>query len=557
MGRLKLTILCALWLLASMSPAWGGEGPRPAGEAVAKGLHWVDWLLILVYAAVVIWVGYASSKRKGTTSDYFIGGRGMGSFVIGISMFVTLYSTISYLGGPGEVVRYGPGIFLGAIFAFPFGYLFVAYVLVPVLMRRRVISAYQLLEEQLGPHVRTLGATMFIVMRMIWMAVLIHFGSDAIIVILGLDASAAPMVKIVTGIVAITYTSMGGLRAVMFTDTIQFLILFTGTLATILIVTLHFKGLGWIPTERMAHWQEQPIFSWDLTVRVTLIGAAVRAFFFDIMSPGSDQTQIQRYMATRDVKQARHAVLVRMIALTVTTLLLATMGVALVSFYDVNAHLLPEGKTFENFGDQIFPFFITHQLPIGISGLVVAALFAAAMSSIDSGVNSITAVFMVDFLDRYHRPPESDEQHKRIAKRLAFTIGIIVIGTSMLVPYVPGNFVEITARTIQVFIPILFGIFFMAFFVPWSTPFGVIVGTFYGVAAGVIVPYWQVFTGQEGMSFMLYIPVIFLGQSIPSCLLSLLPERGKPFAAQFGMAVVALLPLAAIILWVASLSPKG
>ena len=233
------------------------------------------------------------------------------------------------------------------------------------------------------------------------------------------------------------------------------------------------------------------------------------------------------------------------------------MGVALVSFYDVNAHLLPEGKTFENFGDQIFPFFITHQLPIGISGLVVAALFAAAMSSIDSGVNSITAVFMVDFLDRYHRPPESDEQHKRIAKRLAFTIGIIVIGTSMLVPYVPGNFVEITARTIQVFIPILFGIFFMAFFVPWSTPFGVIVGTFYGVAAGVIVPYWQVFTGQEGMSFMLYIPVIFLGQSIPSCLLSLLPERGKPFAFQFGMAIAALLPLAAIILWVASLGPQG
>ena len=548
---LRYTVASAVGLLASMSPVWGVDGQ--AGGVSASGLHWVDWLMIIVYAMVVVLIGYISSKRKGTMSDYFIGGKGMGSTVIGISMFVTLYSTISYLNGPGEMVRYGWGKVIGDIVAAPFGYLFVVFVLIPVLTRKRVISAYQLLEDRLGPHVRTLGAVIFIFMRMVWMSVLIHFGSVAIVVILNLEPSAEPVVKIVTGIVAITYTTMGGLRAVMITDTIQFFILFTGVIATILIVTLHFKGFSWVPTERLPHWVDQPLFSWDLTVRVTIIGAVIQSFFFDIMSPGSDQTQVQRFMATTDIKQARRAFLVRMIGLLLTSKLLAVMGLALVSFYQANATLLPEGKDFLNFGDQIFPYFIAHELPIGVAGLVVAALFAAAMSSVDSGVNSITAVFMTDFLDRYHRPPESEEAHKRIAKRLAFTIGIIVISVSMLVPWVPGNFVEVTARTIQVFIPILFAIFCMAFFIPWATPFGVILGACYGVATGIIVPYWEVFTGREALSFILYVPIIFFFQFIPSCLLSWLPSKGKSPGMLLGMALGALLPLALIILWVASI----
>tara|TARA_Y100000588_G_scaffold388887_1_gene490194 strand:- start:4586 stop:6271 length:1686 start_codon:yes stop_codon:yes gene_type:complete len=547
--KLGLPLLGAVGLLASISPVSGANGQG----AEASGLHWIDWVMICVYASVVIWIGYISSKRKGTTSDYFIGGKGMGSAVIGISMFVTLYSTISYLNGPGEMVRYGWGKLIGDIIAAPFGYLFVIFVLIPILTRKRVISAYQLLEDQLGPHVRTLGAVIFIFMRMVWMAVLIHFGSVAIVVILNLDPGAAPVVKIVTGFIAITYTTMGGLRAVMITDTLQFIILFTGVIATILIVTLHFKGFSWVPNERLPHWEDQPLFSWDLTVRVTIIGAIIQSFFFDIMSPGSDQTQIQRFMATKDIKQARRAFLIRMIGLISTTVLLGVMGLALVSFYSVNSTLLPEGKTFLNYGDQIFPYFIAHELPVGVSGLVVAALFAAAMSSVDSGVNSITAVFMTDFLDRYHRPPENEEAHKRIAKRLAFTVGIIVIGVSMLVPWVPGNFVEVTARTIQVFIPILFGIFCMAFFVRWSTPFGVIAGTCYGVATGIIVPYWEVLTGQEGLSFILYVPIIFFAQFIPSCILSWIPTRGKSPGVLFGMAAIVLLPLALIIVWVASI----
>jgi len=549
LAKLRLTVLSAIGLLVSMSPVWGADGQ----VAEASGLHWIDWLMIFIYAAVVVWIGYISSKRKGTASDYFIGGKGIGSTVIGISMFVTLYSTISYLNGPGEMVRYGWGKLIGDVVAAPFGYLFVIFVLIPVLTRKRVISAYQLLEDQLGPHVRTLGAVIFIFMRMIWMSVLIHFGSVAIVVILNLEPGAEPVVKIVTGLIAITYTTMGGLRAVMITDTLQFIILFTGVIATILIVTLHFKGFSWVPTERLPHWEDQPLFSWDLTVRVTIIGAIIQSFFFDIMSPGSDQTQIQRFMATTDIKHARRAFLTRMVGLISTTILLGVMGLALVSFYSVNSSLLPEGKTFLNYGDQIFPYFIAHELPVGVTGLLVAALFAAAMSSVDSGVNSITAVFMTDFLDRYHSPPENEEVHKRIAKRLAFTIGIIVISVSMLVPWVPGNFVEVTARTIQVFIPILFGIFCMAFFIRWSTPFGVLVGTCYGVATGIIVPYWEVFTGQEAMSYVLYVPFIFIGQFIPSCLLSWLPTRGKSPGVLFGMAAVALLPLALIIVWVASL----
>ncbi|MBC9888973.1 MAG: hypothetical protein F7B06_03790, partial [Opitutae bacterium] len=132
-GKLKLALLSTVGLLASMLPVCGVDGQT--SEVSASGLHWVDWLMIIVYASVVVWIGYISSKRKGTMSDYFIGGKGMGSAVIGISMFVTLYSTISYLNGPGEMVRYGWGKLIGDVVAAPFGYLFVFFVLIPVLTR--------------------------------------------------------------------------------------------------------------------------------------------------------------------------------------------------------------------------------------------------------------------------------------------------------------------------------------------------------------------------------------------------------------------------------------
>src|SRR5690606_15606125 len=135
----------------------------------------------------------------------------------GISLFATLLSTITYLSSPGEIIKYGPYL-LSGIVAIPIGYLVVAYVLIPAFMQYRLTSAYELLEMKLGLSTRLLGASMFIVLRLMWMAVLLNCASNAMLVMLGWDGRRLLAVTAVIGLVALIYSSMGGLRAVVITD---------------------------------------------------------------------------------------------------------------------------------------------------------------------------------------------------------------------------------------------------------------------------------------------------------------------------------------------------
>lgn len=541
--RFTLSVWLAVCVLASASRAQAATDAAPA--PARSGLHALDWLVVVLYAAAVLWIGWRSSRRKKSTVEYFIGDRGFGSLTIGISMFVTLFSTISYLSGPGEVIRYGPGIFFGSLLAIPFSYPVLAYVLLPALMKRRVVSMYELFETRLGRRIRTLGATMFIVYRTLWMAVLMHFGSVALSVILGVGDGAVPLITLVAGAIAVIYTSMGGLRAVITVDVLQFTVLLIGVIATLAVVTVNFGGFGWLPTEWNPQWSNQPFFSVDPTVRVTIVTAAILAFMLDT-AHGVDQTQVQRYMASADLGQARRAVLVRILGSALTWTFLVLLGVALTAFYQRHAASLPAGQTFASFADKTFPHFIAHELPIGISGLVVAAILSG-MSSIDSGVSAITAVVMNDFIGTKAQPARDEAAQNRLAKRLTYASGALVIGMSLLISSVPGNFYEIASRTFRLFIPIELGLVILALFIRSATPFGVVWGIVYGLSLGVLISYWQVFTASTGISFTLYIPCILTIQLVVSCLVSLLPTRGATVQRLVTLSMILLVALAAIV----------
>ena len=246
--------------MLTASPGLSAESV-PATQPTQTGLHPVDWLAIAAYAVAVLTIGWIDSRRKESTRDYFIGGKGIGSFIIGISMFVTLFSTNSYLANPGEMIKHGPAAALGGILALPIVFVLISYVYIPTLIRRKVVSAYELLEDQLGVSVRLLGAVMYIFVRTFWMSTMIYFASVALVTILGLDPAYGPAVAIFTGLIAITYTSMGGLRAVLLTDNLQFFVLFIGTFAAMVVTTIHYNGFAWIPTEWKPNWDTQPFWT--------------------------------------------------------------------------------------------------------------------------------------------------------------------------------------------------------------------------------------------------------------------------------------------------------
>ncbi len=455
------------------------------------GLKWIDWMIVVIYASSTLVLGWYFSRRQKDTQEYFVGSGNMNSVLVGVSLFATLLSTISYLSMPGEVLGKGP-VYMTNMLALPFVFLIVGYVLLPIYMRYRVTSAYELLEARLGLSVRMLGVVMFLSLRLVWMSLLVYLTAQALAVMIGVSENWIPAIVLATGLISVTYASLGGLRAVVITDLMQTILLFGGAVLVIVMVTVDFGGFGWFPTEWQDNWDTQPLFSLDPSTRVTFLGAVLTVFVWQVCTAGGDQVSIQRFMSTRDAAAARRSFATQMSVSVVVQLTLCLVGFALLAFFNAHPESIPDDLNLKQDADKIFPRFIAFHLPVGVSGLVVSAMFAAAMSSIDSGVNSITAVVMTDILDRFGKKPETERQHVFVARSLAFGIGATVVVGSMFVGQIPGNITEVTNKTVNLMVPMIFSLFFFALFVPFSKPAAVWIGWACGMTTAILIA----FSGQ-------------------------------------------------------------
>lgn len=484
---LRVAFLILITLLTTCPTALAQEDPDVTSTVQHVGLQPLDWCLIGLYAATTIALGFYYSRQE-NTNEYFVGGGNMNPFLIGVSLFATLLSTISYLSMPGESAGKGPVMLVGLL-AYPLIYVVVAYCLLPVYMEQRVTSAYALLEQRLGLSVRLLGAVMFLALRLVWMTLLVYMAAKALVVMMGVTESWIPYIVVVTGTVTIIYTTMGGLRAVVVTDLMQSVLLFGGALLVLITVSVDYGGLGWFPTSWQPNWDTQPIISFDPKTRVTVVGTVLALFVWYVSTMGGDQTSVQRFMATKDAAAARRALAVQLIVGSVVNVTLYLVGFALLGYFTTHPDYLPEHYSIAKNADDLFPRFISYHLPVGISGLVVSAMFAAAMSSMDSGVNSVTAVVMTDFLDRFGLKPKSEKGHVLIARSLAFGIGAVIVLGSYYVKYVDGNITEVTGKTVNLLAPAIFSLFVFALFIKRATPLGAWFGAIFGVGAAVAVAF--------------------------------------------------------------------
>lgn len=530
------------------------EGPHADVEvhtqtvlAQNRGLGWPDWTVIGLYGGFMIGVGWFYSRRQTSTEEYFLGSRRMKPFAIGISTFATLLSTISYLASPGEMIKHGP-VVLSGLLAGPIIFGVVGYALIPFLVKLRISSAYEILGNRLGAQVRLLGSSIFILTRLIWMALLIYLAAKAMVTMLGWRMSTIPYVVIVAGLVAVAYTVLGGLRAVVITDVFQFFILLGGALLTIFFVSVKLGGVGaWWPTEWAQNWDDQPFFSWDPAVRATVVGAIVANFTWWTCTAGSDQVVIQRYLATRDAITARRSFLINICADAVVGILLAIVGFAVLGFFRTNPQCLPEGGSLVKGADYLFPHYIANYLPVGIAGLVVAAMFAAAMSSLDSGINSIVSVVTNDFILRFRKATGTERHVVKLAKYLVLGIGIVIVLISSMIGKVPGNIMEVTTKTNGLFVGPLFGLFFMALFVPFANQLGAFFGAIYGFVTAAIIGYWDVMTGNPALSFQLVIVSSVVVHIVIGSLISLLSRLWKTRLGMVFWSLLATAPLAVIV----------
>ena len=482
------------------------SGPRVMS---AKGLDPADWVVIAVYGLGVLSIGAYYSLRTKDTEDYLLGGRTMRSSSIGLSLFASLMSIISYTAIPGELINKGP-VMLCWMLGLPIIYLVVGMVLIPRIVALPVTSGYELLETRLGMGNRRLGSGMFLANRMLWMGLIIYVASHKVLaVVLGLDEQSSFWVSVAIGLATLIYTFMGGLRAVVLINVIQAFILLAAAIATVALITVKMGGIdAWWPHEWSPTWDRQPLFSWDPRVRVTVVGSIVWLTVWWICTAGSDQMAMQRYLATRDAPAARKAFLLTLLSNVFAMLVLCSLGFALLGFFQAHPeYLKADGGylqtdlTIQKDADKLFPYYIVRFLPVGVTGLVVSGLLATAMSALASGINSSCSVIATDFVNPIFGPACSEKGGVRRDKMITLLVGFAAIATSFLMDKVTGNTLEVTTRTNHVFAAPLFGLFVMAMFVPFATPLGAIAGAMAGCIVAILFAYWDLITGGATLSF--------------------------------------------------------
>lgn len=534
--RLLSGLLLILVFNAACEAAEVAEGATTAVLS-GGGLTVIDWIIVACYASGTIGLGWYFSRRQASTSEYFVGSGAMNPILIGVSLFATLLSTISYLSMPGESLGKGP-VFMTGLVALPFVFLVVSYGLLPVYKRNRVTSAYELLEAKLGLSVRLLGATMFLFLRLFWMALMIYLTSIALANMIGVDEKWSPLIAAVTGAIAVIYTSLGGLRAVVITDLLQTLLLYGGALTVIGIITWKMGGFVWFPTEWHPQWDRQPIFPTSPSTRITAFGVVLANLVWSTCTLGGDQTSVQRFMSVKDLGAARWALAMQLTVSAIVGLTLGLVGVALLGYFTAHPELLGPDMDLKANADKMFPFFIARHLPPVVSGLVVSAMLAAAMSSIDSGVNSITAVVMTDYLDRFGRTPKSERQQVIMSRCLALGIGLFVVVASTQIGNVPGNFTAMTKKVSELLTTPIFALFVFALFIPFASSRGVWIGAVCGVTTAVLIafsgPLFGTVLDEHGVeidpiSFQWIGPVALAVNLITGCIGSLIFPR-KPTA---------------------------
>ncbi|HET6575961.1 MAG TPA: sodium/solute symporter [Fimbriiglobus sp.] len=460
-------------------------------------MTFLDYAVIGLYAVGMLAVGAYYARRVKSADDYLLGGRSMSPLMIGLSLFATLTSTLTYLALPGEMIKNGPVIF-SEFLAFPFAYLIVARVLIPRIMRQRVTSGYELLEARLGLTGRLLGALMFVLLRVAWMASILYATAHAVLIpLLGLSPAWLPAISIAMGVITLIYTAEGGLKAVVVTDAVQAVLMVFGAVVTIAIVTAALGGFGgWWPAAWPSHWPKLAVWpvEWPEgaagptpTASRNVVGAFVGMLVWMTCTAGSDQMAIQRYLATRDAAAARRSFAVQLLTTVLSVGLLGLAGLAVLGYFQARPGELPTGWSIVGQADKLMPHFIVIGLPSGLTGLVIAAILAAAMSSLSSGFNSTSAVIVTDFVGRAGGHVLSPRGEVRLARATSILVGVVAVGLSLVVGSLAGNLLELCFKVVNLLTAPIFVLFFLALFVPRATPLGAVAATVSSVSAAVQV----------------------------------------------------------------------
>ena len=385
-----------------------------------------NWTVLALYLLAMLGMGIYFMQRENGADDFFKGGGRIPWWAAGISIYATMLSAITYMAIPAKAYAtdwtYYPMLWMIPIVGFP-----VIWYYLPYFRRLKAASAYAILEERFNLATRLMASTLFCIFMVARMALVMYLPSLALTAVTGIDIY---LCIILMGLVTIIYCTMGGVEAVIWGDVIQGCILVGGAIFAALYLWSNTEG-GFAGAWQLAVDNDKLrlfVWSWDyryVTFWVAILGGGIAN---NLISYTSDQTVIQRYMTTKDEKSAGRSILVNGFMSVFISVAFYFIGTGLYTFY--KTHPTSLDITMQQ-GDAIFPFFMMSQMPAGVAGLLIAAIFAATMSTISSNINSVSTAFSVDFIQRF-RPNIKDSTLLRVARWTCIVSGLMGLGIALL-----------------------------------------------------------------------------------------------------------------------------
>lgn len=443
----------ALWLL-------DGNDLSKAKFYHHASFGFFNYVVLILYLLLMVGIGFYFSRKAKTSDQFFKGGGQIPWWAAGISIFATTLSAITFMAIPAKTYTSN-----WLYFPMSFSILLIAPVIIhwylPFFRKLNLTSAYEYLEYRFNVSVRLVSSLLFIIFMITRIAIVLYLPSVALSTVTGISILTCILIM---SIITLLYATIGGVEAVIWGDVIQGGILLGGALLSVIYIVFETGGLGeTIQIGEEAHKFKMLDFAFDFsqpTFWVIFFGAGMAN---TLITYSSDQTIIQRYFTTHDMKAAKRSLWTNGLIALPALVLFYFIGTALYSYYTTKPELLPVSMSN---AEGIFPYFIVNELPNGVAGLLIAAIFAATMSTLSSNINSVSTAITCDFVMKV-RKDIKDKSIVRVAQvsgiiACSIGMGLAVILSTMSVK----SFFDEFNTFIGLLTSGLGGLFFIGIFIP-------------------------------------------------------------------------------------------
>ncbi|WP_372845848.1 sodium/solute symporter [Pontiella sp.] len=382
----------------------------------------LNYAVLATYLAAMLGIGIFFARKQESGEMFFLGGRKLPWLAVAMSMYASLTSAVTYLGLPGTAYSENIALIIVCIMS-PIVAPFILLLFYPIYHRLQVTTSYEYIEKRFGQPARLGVAGLFVLARLGWLGTVVYAPAMAMSIVTGIPLWGCICMM---GLLATAYTALGGLAAVVWTDVIQFVILIGGAVWVAFSLINGIEGGAETIVALAKETGRLHIADWKLDLFAMSGPIVAISFFFQLMQDyGTDQVTVQRLMATGSLNKTVKSVAFNACTDFFIIGLLLFIGLGLFAFFQGTE--LPESIG----GDKVMPYYIIHYLPQGISGLLITAVFAAAMSSMDSGINSIATVIINDFKKPRSQAPSLKRQVSDVALARILTVVLGILATAL------------------------------------------------------------------------------------------------------------------------------